>query len=1176
MFAVLLMHSGDGEWPSHGEIARQFSESSAKVNRALQRQKNGKAVERKDGSELKAELEMWEHKVSVEELLDKLESDRTSGLSSEEAKVRLERYGPNVLTPPRSTPWYVQLLLQFTNFFAILLQIASLLSFLGYILTPENKDNLYLGIVLYVVVIITAIFTFSQEFSSDKTMEKFNNFLPPQALAKRDGNLNKVDASTLVVGDIINVKLGDKVPADIRLITNEGMKVEMASLTGEPEPLGRTVDCTDDNPLETKNLAFFGTLCVEGTATGVVVNTADRTVFGRIAGLAAGSKKVKTTLQVEITHFVLLISALAIFLGIIFFIFGLLRGNGVIVTLVLAISIIVANVPEGLLATVTVALTLTAKQMARKNVLVKKLESVETLGSTTTICSDKTGTLTQNRMTVAHVMYDGTLHTAKTSTSESTVEENNLVFKNLFRGAACCAKAVFDAADMETCIDERKVNGDASEEGILKFAEKITSVMDFRARNPQVSGIPFNSTNKYMVTIHRDEEESGHFRMLMKGAPERVIDRCTFVLTGNGNLQEMTAEYRQIIDGHLATMMGNGERVLGFAQRLLPQTKFGPDYVFDNEQRDFFETITENQLCFTGLISLMDPPRESVPFAVQTCQEAGIQVIMVTGDHPATAKSIAKSVNILQDKTVEDIASERGVRPDEVDPSEAEAIVVPGWIIKDMEEQDWDRVLAKKQIVFARTSPQQKLIIVENCQRLGKIVAVTGDGVNDSPALRQANIGVAMGIAGSDVSKEAADMILLDDNFSSIVRGVEEGRLIFDNLKKSIAYTLSSNIPELIPFLLFIVAGFPLPLTTILIICVDVGTDMVPAISLAYEKKESDIMRRPPRNARTDRLVNRRLISFAYLQIGVIQALAGLFAYFIVMNDYGFSPSLLPGLDSESFFASKTTATQRWLIMTKSGPGTSSTDRVWFDRDTDVFASFFTDNPPANFTTQRTDLYSELPNTAGTLNGTAFDGLLGFPVNADFNNMIKIVGYATAQPPCLQYACVVNDVLIRNDDACFDPVQNPGPVYYDGINTGVVNTALTTPGCFDLSSVEQQQGTLNHAQTAYFVAIVVVQWSDLLICKTRTLSLFQQGLKNPVLLFGLFIETVFAVLLCYLPPINAAFGTAPILFLHWLPGLPFSLLELVYDETRKFLIRKGTKSNDSFKLGTFLRDYTRW
>lgn len=409
----------------------------------------------------------------------------------------------------------------------------------------------------------------------------------------------------------------------------------------------------------------------------------------------------------------------------------------------------------------------------------------------------------------------------------------------------------------------------------------------------KVTEIPFNSTNKYQVSIHDNESKTGYI-LVMKGAPERILECCSKMLVKNQELQ-MDDSWRENFNKAYMELGGLGERVLGFCDMVLPTSDYPLGYPFNNEDVNF---PLEN-LRFLGLISMIDPPRAAVPDAVAKCRSAGIKVIMVTGDHPITAKAIARSVGIISEgnRTIEDLAEELGLPLNRVNPRDAKAAVVHGSDLKDITDSKLDEILMHHtEIVFARTSPQQKLIIVEGCQRMGAIVAVTGDGVNDSPALKKADIGVAMGIAGSDVSKQAADMILLDDNFASIVTGVEEGRLIFDNLKKSIAYTLTSNIPEISPFLFFILADVPLPLGTVTILCIDLGTDMVPAISMAYEGPESDIMKRQPRNPFTDKLVNERLISMAYGQIGMIQASAGFFTYFVIMAENGFLPAHLFGL----------------------------------------------------------------------------------------------------------------------------------------------------------------------------------------------------------------------------------------------------------------------------------------
>ncbi|CDQ76533.1 unnamed protein product [Oncorhynchus mykiss] len=506
----------------------------------------------------------------------------------------------------------------------------------------------------------------------------------------------------------------------------------------------------------------------------------------------------------------------------------------------------------------------------------------------------------------------------------------------------------------------------------------------------------------------------------MKGAPERILDRCSTILI-QGKEQPLDDELKEAFQNAYEELGGLGERVLGFCHFQLPDDQFAEGFQFDCEEVNF---PTEN-LCFVGLMSMIDPPRAAVPDAVGKCRSAGIKVIMVTGDHPITAKAIAKGVGIISEgnETVEDIAARLKIPVSEVNPRDAKACVVHGGELKDLSAEQLDDILAHHtEIVFARTSPQQKLIIVEGCQRQGAIVAVTGDGVNDSPALKKADIGVAMGISGSDVSKQAADMILLDDNFASIVTGVEEGRLIFDNLKKSIAYTLTSNIPEISPFLLFIIANIPLPLGTVTILCIDLGTDMVPAISLAYEEAENDIMKRQPRNPKTDKLVNERLISIAYGQIGMMQATAGFFTYFVILAENGFLPMDLLGM------------------------------RVDWD-------------------------------------------------NKIMNDMEDSYGqqWTYERRKIVEFTC----------------------------------------------------------HTAFFASIVVVQWADLIICKTRRNSILQQGMKNRILIFGLFEETALAVFLSYCPGMDVALRMYPLKPCWWFCALPYSLLIFLYDEGRRYILRRN-------------------
>ncbi|XP_027690947.1 potassium-transporting ATPase alpha chain 2 isoform X1 [Vombatus ursinus] len=856
--------------------------------------------------ELKKELDLDDHKLSTKELEDKYGTNIIQGLTSTKAAEILAQDGPNALSPPKETSEIIKFLKQMVGGFSILLWAGAVLCWIAYgIQFSKDKsaslDNVFLGVVLALVVIFTGIFAYYQEAKSTNIIASFSKMIPRQALVIRDGEKREIPAEQLVVGDIVEIKGGDQIPADIRILASHGCKVDNSSLTGESEPQSRSCDFTHENPLETKNIGFYSTTCLEGTATGMVINTGDRTIIGRIASLASGVGNEKTPIAIEIEHFVHIVAGVAVSIGVIFFIIAVSMKYPVLESVIFLIGIIVANVPEGLLAAVTVSLSLTAKRMAKKNCLVKNLEAVETLGSTSIICSDKTGTLTQNRMTVAHLWFDNQIYQADTSEDQNAqiFDQSSATWASLSKIVTLCNRAEFRPGQESVPIMKKIVVGDASETALLKFSEVIMGdVMERRKRNRKVAEIPFNSTNKFQLSIHETEDpDDKRFLLVMKGAPERILEKCSTIMI-HGQEQPLDESTAAAFQTAYMELGGLGERVLGFCHLYLPEDEFPDTYPFDVETMNF----PTSDLCFVGLLSLIDPPRSTVPDAVTKCRSAGIKVIMVTGDHPITAKAIARSVGIISanSETVEDIAKRLNVPVEQVNKREAKAAVVNGMELKEMSPEQLDEVLINHtEIVFARTSPQQKLIIVEGCQRQDAVVAVTGDGVNDSPALKKADIGIAMGIAGSDAAKNAADMVLLDDNFASIVTGVEEGRLIFDNLKKTIAFTLTKNIAELCPFLIFIIAGVPLPIGTITILFIDLGTDIIPSIALAYEKAESDIMNRKPRHKKKDRLVNQQLALYSYLHIGILQSLGAFLAYFTVYAEQGFKPARLIFLRSE-------------------------------------------------------------------------------------------------------------------------------------------------------------------------------------------------------------------------------------------------------------------------------------
>nr|XP_055100298.1 potassium-transporting ATPase alpha chain 2 [Symphalangus syndactylus] len=856
--------------------------------------------------EIQKELHLDDHKLSNRELEEKYGTDINTGLSSTRAAKLLARDGPNSLTPPKQTPEIIKFLKQMVGGFSILLWVGAFLCWIAYgIQYSSDKsaslNNVYLGCVLGLVVILTGIFAYYQEAKSTNIMSTFNKMIPQQALVIRDSEKKTIPSEQLVVGDIVEVKGGDQIPADIRVLSSQGCRVDNSSLTGESEPQPRSSEFTHENPLETKNICFYSTTCLEGTVTGMVINTGDHTIIGHIASLASGVGNEKTPIATEIEHFVHIVAGVAVSIGILFFTIAVSLKYRVLDSIIFLTGIIVANVPEGLLATVTVTLSLTAKRMAKKNCLVKNLEAVETLGSTSIICADKTGTLTQNRMTVAHLWFDNQIFVADTSEDHSNqvFDQSSRTWASLSKIITLCNRAEFKPGQDNVPIMKKAVIGDASETALLKFSEIILGdVMEIRKRNRKVAEIPFNSTNKFQLSIHEtDDPHDKRFLMVMKGAPERILEKCSTIMI-NGEEHPLDKSTAKTFHTAYMELGGLGERVLGFCHLYLPADKFPETYSFDIDAMNF----PTSNLCFVGLLSMIDPPRSTVPDAVTKCRSAGIKVIMVTGDHPITAKAIAKSVGIISanSETVEDIAHRLNIAVEQVNKWDAKAAVVTGMELKDMSSEQLDEILANYQeIVFARTSPQQKLIIVEGCQRQDAVVAVTGDGVNDSPALKKADIGIAMGIAGSDAAKNAADMVLLDDNFASIVTGVEEGRLIFDNLKKTIAYTLTKNIAELCPFLIYIIVGLPLPIGTITLLFIDLGTDIIPSIALAYEKAESDIMNRKPRHKKKDRLVNQPLAVYSYLHIGLMQALGAFLVYFTIYAQEGFLPRTLINLRVE-------------------------------------------------------------------------------------------------------------------------------------------------------------------------------------------------------------------------------------------------------------------------------------
>jgi len=752
-----------------------------------------------------------------------------AGLSERQAEQRLLQFGRNELRVRNNRSELVKFLLEFKNFFALLLMAGGSLAFLAEYLDP-GQGNAYIAYALFGVVILNATFTYIQEHQSEKIMESFQRMLPSMVLVFRDGGAKRIDAKELVPGDIISLSEGDRVPADCRLITANRLTVDLSSLTGESEPQELDPTKSDEILLRSRNMLFSGSLVQGGDAKAIVWHTGMRTEIGKIVELTKATSEVETPIRRELKHFIKVISSIAIFLGVSFFVISILVGRGELASLIFAIGIIVANVPEGLLPTVTLALTMASKRMARKNALVKNLESVETLGSTTVICSDKTGTLTQNRLSVSSIVIGGSAYRE---------DAHELPDHERF-GLACRTMSLCNNAHL---TDDGFV-GDATDAALLIYARREWPEDGFTDYK-RVDEEPFNSTLKRMIVVAERDGGDGA-EAFLKGAPEVVLSMCGRAYI-DGSLKELDAALRADLLAQYRELASRGERGLALAHRTVGQAGV-PTEDYD----------------FIAIIGMQDPPRPEVPDAIEKCRNAGIRVAMLTGDFGVTAETIARQIGLVR----------------------GEGKVVEGDELAAMDDDMLARTLEAPELIFARISPEQKLRVVQALQAAGEVVTVTGDGVNDAPALKNADMGVAMGLKGTEVAKEASNLVLTDDNFATIVAAVEEGRTIFDNIKKFIAYILTSNVPQILPFIAYVLLDIPLPLTVVLILAIDLGTDIVPALALGAERPETDVMRKPPRR-RNERLLTPTLLFMSYGIVGMIQAAAGFFTYFTILDAGG-------------------------------------------------------------------------------------------------------------------------------------------------------------------------------------------------------------------------------------------------------------------------------------------------
>jgi calcium-translocating P-type ATPase len=765
-----------------------------------------------------------------------------TGLASDEAARRSAEFGPNRIEEVRRTPLWLRAARQFTHFFAIVLWVAAALAFWGALHDPAS-GLATLGAAIVGVIVVNGAFSFWQEHRAEEAVAALKAILPRQATVLRDGAAQRLPIEALVPGDVVLVQEGDDVPADCRVIEATALRVNVATITGEPLPKARTPAASeDDDPLAARCLLLAGTSVVSGEGKALVFATGMRTEFGRIVHLTQSTEEAPSPLQLEIARLSWLVAAAAAVLGCAFFAIGQSVGLGFWPSFLFGIGIIVANVPEGLLPTVTLALAMATQRMAKRNALIRRLPAAEALGAATVIVTDKTGTLTESRMGAVRAFFaDGMRELARLDPGEAAK------FAPFFECARHCHNLHQVAEN-----GRDRLRGDPMEVALLEMADRARPA----APIARVDELPFDADRRRMATLHAS---LAGLVLHCKGAVESVLPLCTHALGPAGEPVPLTGELQERFLAAQDEMAEAGLRVLALAWRKVPA----------GTARERLESA----LVLAGLVGLADPPRPEVPDAIARCFSAGIRVIMVTGDHPHTAQAIAREIGLARSPRVVTGAELARLSDAQLQLAlDRPAGAAPG----------------AEEILFARVTADQKMRVVDALKRKGHVVAATGDGVNDAPALRRADIGIAMGVAGTDVAREAADMVLLDDNFASIVAAIEEGRAVFQNIRKFLAYILTSNIPELVPYLAFALFRIPLPLTVVQILAVDLGTDLVPALALGAEAPAQDTMAQPPR-PRSERLLTWGLIARAYLWLGMLEAAAAMAAFFFVLKGGGWT-----------------------------------------------------------------------------------------------------------------------------------------------------------------------------------------------------------------------------------------------------------------------------------------------